>query len=116
MSTLTGNLDVGLSSLTLLEVPLVVLINGNSASASEILAGAVKDYEIGTLVGTTTFGKGIVQSIFKLKDGDFLATTYLVAAIIIYSETVLSLTYIYIIVVADTYVLSVYWIDCTCFE
>ena len=49
--------------------PLVVLINGNSASASEVFSGAIKDYEIGTLVGTTTFGKGIVQRIFHLSDG-----------------------------------------------
>ena len=51
-----------------LNVPLAVLINGNSASASEIFAGAVKDYGIGTLVGTTTFGKGIVQNIYGLPD------------------------------------------------
>lgn len=48
--------------------PLVVLIDGNSASASEILAGAIQDYEIGTLVGTTTFGKGIVQQVITLSD------------------------------------------------
>lgn len=51
-----------------LEVPLVVMINGNSASASEILAGAVKDYGIGKLLGTTTFGKGIVQTIIQMTD------------------------------------------------
>ncbi len=51
-----------------LNVPLVVLVNGNSASASEIFAGAVKDYKVGTLVGTTTFGKGIVQNIYSLPD------------------------------------------------
>ncbi len=51
-----------------LNVPLVVLVNGNSASASEIFAGAVKDYKAGTLVGTTTFGKGIVQNIYSLPD------------------------------------------------
>lgn len=51
-----------------LEIPLVVLVNGNSASASEILAGAVRDNEAGTLVGTTTFGKGLVQSVVELDD------------------------------------------------
>lgn len=58
-----------------LNVPLVVLINGYSASASEIFAGAVKDYEIGTLVGTTTYGKGIVQNIFPFTDGTSLKIT-----------------------------------------
>lgn len=54
---------------------LVVLVDGNSASASEILAGAVKDYGIGTLVGTTTFGKGIVQRIMRLSDGSAVKLT-----------------------------------------
>lgn len=58
-----------------LEVPLVVLINMNSASASEILAGAVKDYGIGTLVGTTSFGKGIVQQIIPFSDGSAVKLT-----------------------------------------
>ena len=58
-----------------LQIPLVVLVNGNSASASEILAGAIKDYGIGTLVGTTTFGKGIVQRILPLTDGTALKLT-----------------------------------------
>ncbi len=58
-----------------IDVPLVVLINGNSASAAEILAGAVKDYEIGTLVGTTTFGKGIVQQVVTLNDGSAVKVT-----------------------------------------
>ena len=52
-----------------LDMPLVVLINENSASASEIFAGAVKDRQCGTLIGTTTFGKGIVQGIQNLSDG-----------------------------------------------
>lgn len=51
-----------------IQIPLVVLVNGNSASASEILAGAIKDYEKGTLLGTTTYGKGIVQRIFDFDD------------------------------------------------
>ena len=55
--------------------PLVVLVDSNSASASEILAGAVKDYGIGTLGGTTTFGKGIVQRIMKLSDGSAVKLT-----------------------------------------
>lgn len=49
--------------------PLVVLIDGASASASEIMAGAIKDYGIGELVGTNTFGKGIVQTVFQYSDG-----------------------------------------------
>lgn len=58
-----------------LNMPLVVLVNGNSASASEILAGAIKDYHKGTLVGTTTFGKGIVQRVLPLTDGTALKLT-----------------------------------------
>ena len=58
-----------------LEIPLVVLVNGNSASASEILAGAIKDYGKGTLIGTTTFGKGIVQRVLPLTDGTALKLT-----------------------------------------
>lgn len=58
-----------------IKVPLVVLTNGYSASASEILAGAVKDYGIGTLVGTTTYGKGIVQKVINLSDGSAVKLT-----------------------------------------
>ncbi|MBE5870255.1 MAG: S41 family peptidase [Lachnospiraceae bacterium] len=58
-----------------LEVPLVVLVNENSASAAEILAGAVKDYGIGTILGTTTYGKGIVQKIYGLTDGSAVKLT-----------------------------------------
>lgn len=55
--------------------PLAVLINGNSASASEIFAGAIQDYKLGTIVGTTSFGKGIVQSIIPLYDGTAIKVT-----------------------------------------
>lgn len=55
--------------------PLVVLVNGNSASASEIFSGAVQDHGIGTIVGTQTYGKGVVQSVFDLKDGTCLKLT-----------------------------------------
>lgn len=56
-------------------LPLVVLINEYSASASEILAGAVQDYNKGTLIGTTTYGKGIVQRIQHMEDGTALKLT-----------------------------------------
>lgn len=57
------------------EKPLVVLVNENSASASEVFSGAIKDYGVGTLVGTKTFGKGIVQRLFNLSDGTGLKLT-----------------------------------------
>lgn len=57
------------------EMPLVVLVDGNSASASEVLSGAIQDYQKGTLVGTTTFGKGIVQQLLTLRDGSAVKIT-----------------------------------------
>lgn len=58
-----------------LDMPMVVMINGNSASASEIFAAAMQDYEAATLVGTTSFGKGIVQTILPLNDGTAVKIT-----------------------------------------
>ena len=58
-----------------LELPMAVLVNGNSASASEIFAAAMQDYNAATLVGTTTFGKGIVQTILPLTDGTAIKIT-----------------------------------------
>ncbi len=55
--------------------PLVILINGNSASASEIFAGTIQDYGIGKIVGTTSFGKGIVQSVIPLYDDSAVKLT-----------------------------------------
>lgn len=58
-----------------IHVPLAVLTNENSASASEVFAGAIKDREAGIIVGTNTFGKGIVQSIIPLGDGSAIKIT-----------------------------------------
>lgn len=58
-----------------IDMPLVVLVNESSASASEIFAGAVQDYGIGKIVGATTYGKGVVQEIFELKDGTCVKLT-----------------------------------------
>lgn len=56
-------------------LPLVILVNENTASASEVFSGAIKDYQMGSLVGITTFGKGIVQSLMELPDGTALKLT-----------------------------------------
>jgi len=58
-----------------IQVPVVVLVNGYSASASEILAGAIQDHEKGILMGTKTFGKGIVQRVISLSDGSAVKLT-----------------------------------------
>lgn len=58
-----------------LDLPIVVLVNANSASASEILAGAIQDNEKGKIIGNVTFGKGTVQEIMKLSNGGLLKVT-----------------------------------------
>ena len=58
-----------------LDMPLAVLVNENSASASEIFAGAVQDHEVGTIIGTTTYGKGVVQELRQLSDGSAVKLT-----------------------------------------
>lgn len=58
-----------------LDIPMVCLVNGNSASASEVFAGALKDRDVAKLIGTKTFGKGIVQTIYYLNDGSAIKLT-----------------------------------------
>lgn len=55
--------------------PLIILVNGGSASASEIVTGAIKDYKRGTIIGQKTFGKGIVQEVIPLEGGDAIKLT-----------------------------------------
>ena len=70
-----GNRDEYTSDAACLDMPIVVLTDEHSASASEIFAGAMKDYEYATLVGKTTYGKGIVQNLIPLSDGDAIKIT-----------------------------------------
>ena len=58
-----------------LDLPIVVLVNGNTASASEIMTGCLKDYGLATVVGSKTYGKGIVQNVMPLGDGSALKLT-----------------------------------------
>lgn len=58
-----------------IDIPMVVLIDGATASSAEILSGAIKDYEKGVLMGTTTYGKGVVQTVLPLKDGSAVKVT-----------------------------------------
>lgn len=73
--TKTGERSYYRSNKAHTKLPMVLLVNEGSASASEILAGAIKDYGRGELIGTTTFGKGIVQNIKQLEDGSGLKLT-----------------------------------------
>jgi len=70
-----GERDTSYSTLDKVKYPLVVLVNGGSASASEIVAGAVQDTKAGILVGTKTYGKGSVQTIKNLFDGTAIKLT-----------------------------------------
>lgn len=70
-----GREEIKANKTALTQKPLVVLVDGNSASASEILSGALKDNKRAVLVGTKTFGKGLVQQVNELSDGSALAVT-----------------------------------------
>lgn len=70
-----GKRDTYTSDASCLQYPIAVLMDENSASAAEIFAGAIKDYHYGTLIGTTTYGKGIVQTVYPLEDGDAIKIT-----------------------------------------
>ena len=61
-----GNVDIDYSDADKIDYPLIIIVNEGSASASEILTGAVKDNDEGTIIGTTTFGKGLVQTMLPL--------------------------------------------------
>ena len=58
-----------------IDIPLVVLVNEYSASASEVLAGAIKDRECGVLIGTKTYGKGVIQGVYNMPDGTSMKVT-----------------------------------------
>lgn len=58
-----------------IEIPLVVLVNEGSASASEVFSAAIKDYGVGKIIGTTTYGKGVVQTLKSLGDGTYIKLT-----------------------------------------
>lgn len=70
-----GNRDYHKSDANYYNKPLVILVNEHSASASEVLSGAVKDFGVGKLVGQTTYGKGVVQNMYQLSDGSGVKIT-----------------------------------------
>ncbi len=70
-----GKRDTVYSDSRELNIPISVLVNGGSASASEVLTGALKDYERATVIGTKTYGKGIVQTVYPFSDGSGMSIT-----------------------------------------
>lgn len=70
-----GNREEYKSDSNELDMPIVVLVNSNSASASEVLTGALKDFKKATVIGTKTFGKGVVQTVIPFEDGSGISIT-----------------------------------------
>lgn len=70
-----GNEEAIYSDKRQIQVPLIVIVNEGSASASEVFTGAVKDYGVGKIVGTKTYGKGVVQTLKSLGDGTYIKLT-----------------------------------------
>ena len=70
-----GNKEEIFSESEGIDIPLVVLVNEYSASASEVLAGAIKDRECGTLIGAKTYGKGVIQGVYDMPDGTAMKVT-----------------------------------------
>lgn len=75
MQDKSGSREDYKSDAACIDLPMAVIVNGNSASASEIFAGAVQDYGVASIVGTQSFGKGIVQSVIPLGDGSAIKLT-----------------------------------------
>lgn len=71
-----GNVEVKYSDKSSLDMDFVVLVNGSTASAGELFTSAIKDYGLAKIVGTQTYGKGTVQTIKLLKDGDAVSISY----------------------------------------
>lgn len=70
-----GNREELTSDKNELNIPMAVIVNGNSASASELLTGALKDYNKAKIIGTKTFGKGVMQAIYPFSDGSGMVVT-----------------------------------------
>ena len=70
-----GRKEVLYSDENAIKMPLAVLVNENSASASEVFTAAIKDYGVGVIIGKTTYGKGVVQTLKSLRDGTYLKLT-----------------------------------------
>ncbi|MDE6698292.1 MAG: PDZ domain-containing protein [Lachnospiraceae bacterium] len=75
MEDKNGRQDVEYSDAECLDLPMCVLVNGYTASASEIFSGAIQDYELGAIIGEQTFGKGIVQNTYTFRDGSAVKFT-----------------------------------------